>query len=137
MAHHRTAGGRFLLDHCHHLARGAVGKSSKRSVAVVPRNPTLLLAYELVLRPGSFLQHLRAASWNPHLAPHRSPRDFSSEVFVGGGGLRFSDVVFHSLEPDRAGASVLVPSGRATKIDFAADGGGACPRAWRSRWLIA
>jgi hypothetical protein len=46
-------------------------------------------------------------------------------------------VVFHSLEPDRAGASVLVPSGRATKIDFAADGGGACPRAWRSRWLIA
>jgi hypothetical protein len=51
--------------------------------------------------------------------------------------LCFSDLVFHSLEPDRAGASVLVPSERATKIGFAADGGGACPCARRSRWLIA
>src|SRR5271155_24773 len=123
MDHYRPTAGRLLLGHRDYLDCGTLRKPSERGFAVVLCDPTLLFADKLVFYSGGFLQHLCADRGDSHLATRGSAFDFPCQVLFGGGGLRFSDVVFHSLESDRAHPSVLIDSSEGHGVPCPYEGG--------------
>jgi hypothetical protein len=96
----------------------------------------------VVLRLGSFLQHLCARRGSAHLDSRRRSHRLPDKILAASGGLRVFNLVLHPLEPNRAHPPLLnQPDGHgapcpywATDLGFSGSWWRACPGARPRRW---